>query len=465
MCKSIQHDIVPPLQSFERINPLVNSTSHLQIASKPTSLMPSAVLAVSSAGLGGVNGHCVLTYPPEGSRRKALGDFLPHKRFNRKKLDSPHKVHRQVADTFFEAQKVISLCASYILGLEVNNDTNLHDAGLDSASQVRLIRMLLDFYNGPALRYAHIPFSAKPQPFNLILHLSSITAISRRDCTPETLAASLRRGVATSPSLPFYASVLQSGDGINIYVLIAPGGGSCASYSDLVRSLPHYATILGVEHPKFVRPSSETLRYSVEDLASLYVAVLEQYSQKINKCVLVGASFGGVVAVEMAKRLSSREITVSSLVLLDSPIPGSSSAAEKDLSMGSFLKNVYNVHYTDLTFWTNGTASAFNITQLETFLTTAAARDPALIDSIIKSDWKTLAKVYSENVSALMGYSVDGVSIEIPALYIHAGAEGLSTPWTNVLSCLSVGYIDAPHALIYSGDHAERVADMIAKML
>lgn len=46
---------------------MVNSTSKLRISAKLTSLMLSALSAVSSAGLGGVNVRCVLTYLLEGS--------------------------------------------------------------------------------------------------------------------------------------------------------------------------------------------------------------------------------------------------------------------------------------------------------------------------------------------------------------------------------------------------------------
>ncbi|EPQ52969.1 polyketide synthetase, partial [Gloeophyllum trabeum ATCC 11539] len=60
MCKSMQYGVIPPVQSLERVNPLINPSLPFDIAQTDLPLSDDAVVCVSSTGLGGVNAHCVL---------------------------------------------------------------------------------------------------------------------------------------------------------------------------------------------------------------------------------------------------------------------------------------------------------------------------------------------------------------------------------------------------------------------
>jgi acyl transferase domain-containing protein len=153
LCKSIQHDLVPPVQSFERINPMINPSLPFKIAAAPTRLWEDAILSVSSAGLGGVNAHCIIRYPPPRFRRP-LDGLLPSRRTNVKRLDAPARVERGVvvAGGFVDKARAIALCASRLLSVHVDVDTDLRNAGLDSNTQVRLVRMVLDLFGPPSLR-------------------------------------------------------------------------------------------------------------------------------------------------------------------------------------------------------------------------------------------------------------------------------------------------------------------------
>jgi thioesterase domain-containing protein len=334
----------------------------------------------------------------------------------------------------------------------------------------------------------------------LLTRFFSVTAFMQPTCTPRTLSASLVEDAAVSPALPPYASVLQHGND-TVYVLLAPGGGSCASFSDLIEALPRSVTILGLEHPNYVQPTSR--QYSVDDLSELYLTALKQYSGAIKECVLVGASFGGVVAVKLATELPQHGFAVSSIALLDTPWPGSLSAGA--FSVHGFLRDVYGIvmrsrefdyptpnqspprpstpsSYKSLPDCGDGgndevvafksVAVPFDTASFEAFLASAVidgGDHSEAFRRVQKSDWRTLSAVYADNICALEQYSVEDVRLDVPALYIHAAVDGLDrhalAPWSDVFSRLFVKHIDAPHASVYTGENAKAVVASMARIV
>ncbi|KAF8517297.1 amino acid adenylation domain protein [Hysterangium stoloniferum] len=151
LCKSIQHDLVPPIQSFGSINPMINPTLSFKIAAHPTPLSDSSILSVSSLGLGGVNAHVVLRYPPAASRRH-LDGVRPARHRNLKNLDAPGRRPHASKELLFDRGKIIALCASQLLSIDIEVDTDLRAAGLDSNTQIRLTRMISDILGSSSLK-------------------------------------------------------------------------------------------------------------------------------------------------------------------------------------------------------------------------------------------------------------------------------------------------------------------------
>jgi hypothetical protein len=151
MCKSMQHGVIPPVQSFERVNPIINPDLPINIAKTETRLTDDAVLSVSSIGLGGINAHCVMRFPPPDSRKRLedAHDLLPA----RAVTTLPPPARRQVnAKSDVDIPKFVALCASHILGVEVEENMDLRFAGLDSNGQVRLMRKVADLSPSLSLR-------------------------------------------------------------------------------------------------------------------------------------------------------------------------------------------------------------------------------------------------------------------------------------------------------------------------
>lgn len=265
-------------------------------------------------------------------------------------------------------------------------------------------------------------------------------------CTPASLAATV--GEQERPqavqSLPSYMTIIQSASPSVIYALIAPGGGSCGSYMEFSQHLPTSATIVTMNHPNFNDRIS--MMYTVQDLAERYAHDLTQSFSSMRDCVLVGSSFGGVVAYELSQRLMEAGIVVKSMALLDSPWPGLSSSP-KALTALAFLQNVFNI--------ASSTSPAVKsiepgTTEAERLLLAVeqalATGPPAEQSQVYRHDWRTMLALYVESVLALRAYSLDDASkINIPCLYVkasHSDVNNRCEEWEQILPRLSFEEVD-----------------------
>jgi len=120
------------------------------------------------------------------------------------------------------------------------------------------------------------------------------------------------------------------------FVCVPPGGSSIYHFSDLARYLPSAISMYGAQ-PLGVE-SGETPQLSVEDMASRYVADLQQI-QPEGPYYLGGRCFGAFVAFEMAQELVRQGREVGLLVLMDpSGPPGLSRDARYYAGRISYFK-------------------------------------------------------------------------------------------------------------------------------
>ena len=280
-------------------------------------------------------------------------------------------------------------------------------------------------------------------------------------------------------SLPPYLTVLQSGDPSPVYALIAPGGGSCASYVDLAQHLSTSATIVALEHPTFASRSSyqqesklRMKKYSVVNLGNLYARDLQHTFGGMEECVVIGASFGGIVGVETSRCLIRDGIVVKSLNLLDSPWAALSESLEGALTsralvanlFGNSVGNALSFSNSDLVY-ANAEPDDISTSLISSISAALSEASPLEREAVEKYNWKALVPVYVENVYALKEFSFPAdISLNIPAVYIRAIWSGVSSGldhWKTVLPKLLVHEVDADHASFYSGKYAKMVGAMI----
>lgn len=121
-----------------------------------------------------------------------------------------------------------------------------------------------------------------------------------------------------SEAEPGYLVTIQKGGHLTPFYCVHPGHGGVLCYADLARHL-------GPERPVYGLQSLD-LDYgrdpyvSIEEMARRYVKAISGVQEPGSKAILLGWSFGGVIAFEIARLLPELGIEVE-LVLLDCRLP------------------------------------------------------------------------------------------------------------------------------------------------
>lgn len=108
---------------------------------------------------------------------------------------------------------------------------------------------------------------------------------------------------------------------------IHAAGGTVQCYQELIKNLRHPGPISAVQQLSAFSDSAERPS-SIEDLASIYLKELESQNYG-SPDVLIGWSFGGLIAYEMASQRAREGNPPESLVLLDTFMPDGRSRAQE----------------------------------------------------------------------------------------------------------------------------------------
>jgi thioesterase domain-containing protein/NAD(P)-dependent dehydrogenase (short-subunit alcohol dehydrogenase family) len=122
----------------------------------------------------------------------------------------------------------------------------------------------------------------------------------------------------SEPARPSVLVELQAGGYKTPVFLIHPGGGGVFNYRDLALALGPDQPVYGIQ-ARGLDGREEPLT-SVHQMAAHYIEAIQSV-QPAGPYLLAGASFGGIVAYEMAQQLQERGEEVDLLALFDSPGP------------------------------------------------------------------------------------------------------------------------------------------------
>ncbi|WP_223636166.1 non-ribosomal peptide synthetase [Corallococcus sp. EGB] len=143
--------------------------------------------------------------------------------------------------------------------------------------------------------------------------------------TVEQLARRLQQ---ETPSLPANLVRLAAGaEGIRPFFLVHGGGGGVMGYSELVRQLGRERPVYGLSAPGLEGGALPPA--SVEALARDYLDQVRTVQPR-GPYLLGGWSFGGLVALEMARQLQALGEQVELLALMDSTVPTPQPRPEAD---------------------------------------------------------------------------------------------------------------------------------------
>lgn len=106
--------------------------------------------------------------------------------------------------------------------------------------------------------------------------------------------------------------------------LIHPAGGSIFCYEKLLRGIDTSISIYGISYPENISPQN-----SIDKLAKIYANQIKKViSDKQNKIILGGYSFGGNESLSVMKELNDMGYKVSKIVMIDSIVPEAYSEAK-----------------------------------------------------------------------------------------------------------------------------------------
>jgi acetoacetyl-CoA synthetase len=132
-------------------------------------------------------------------------------------------------------------------------------------------------------------------------------------CYAQTISELAR--VIEHPELPeFSPLVLLKGGNEQSPIFIAPGVGGRASFSSLAKHMKTERAIYGIQ-AKGVDGLEEPLE-RIEDMAEFYSRAITQL-QPQGPYFLIGYSFGGLLALEMAHRITAAGKRIATLVMID----------------------------------------------------------------------------------------------------------------------------------------------------
>ena len=129
----------------------------------------------------------------------------------------------------------------------------------------------------------------------------------------------------------FLITIKKEGDKSPI-IFIHPVGGAIFCYLPLIRYLENLSHPIYCIQDPFITENNIEFK-NIHEVASCYISKIE-HLYKNYPYILIGSSYGGVVAWEMTKQLLDRQKTVSNLILLDSWAKNS----ESHIDFKSFAK-------------------------------------------------------------------------------------------------------------------------------
>ncbi|MFL6129266.1 MAG: amino acid adenylation domain-containing protein [Mycobacteriales bacterium] len=261
---------------------------------------------------------------------------------------------------------------------------------------------------------------------------------------------------------------LRPGSGAGHLVLVHPIGGGVLCYRELVAALPAALTVLGAQHAGL---DGGPTPGSVPELAGRYVRQLELAAPG-GAVVLAGWSMGGVIALEMARRLGERgTVGVDRVLVLDGWATADPTAPPADAAavVRDFLLDLANGADPGPEVGSALGPGADGRTVLRHGL--RRLRSAGLVDPDLRDDEvERLFRVYRANYDALRGYPLPVPTSRVDLFVARRAAPpraGL-VPLHDVLdrSAAPVATIDldADHFTIVARPAVARIAEHLGRV-
>jgi thioesterase domain-containing protein len=237
--------------------------------------------------------------------------------------------------------------------------------------------------------------------------------------------------------------------------------GSAYSYTGLAGLLGADQPVYGFEAPGF--DGDRTPLRSLPALSAEYVATLLEF-QPDREYRLLGWSMGGVIAFDMAQRLTAAGATVSRVILVDVGLPWVADLPPEKEIQRRFMRDIMGIAgappaQLDAVFdaLSDDVESTVTFTAIE-----AAAILPEEIDAEILAD---RFAVFRAHIEALFAFEVTE-KYNGPVVHIMS-AESMPEymRWDRVATDLTEHVIPGDHHSIWSGDELVTLSELVRASL
>ncbi|MGZ3461575.1 MAG: thioesterase domain-containing protein, partial [Archangium sp.] len=253
---------------------------------------------------------------------------------------------------------------------------------------------------------------------------------------------------------------LQEGSGPALFFPHAVGG-QALFYKDLARLIAPTRPAYGFESPALEEGGVELT--TVEEMAEHYLEALRSV-QPAGPYLLVGASFGGILAYEMGRRLSAEGHAVPLCALLDSPGPGRLPTPFEDDA--EILSNLVK-HWVDIP---PGTLRGLSLdAQLQRVIDEATRASLELFFTDVERG-RRLLRVWKANVNAMYRYTAprwEGGELQFfRALELQPRMpDHLEQAWIDLCSAVRIEVVPGDHLTMMLPPHVEGLAARIRSFL
>ncbi|WP_133134280.1 non-ribosomal peptide synthetase, partial [Legionella santicrucis] len=259
---------------------------------------------ISSFGIGGTNAHLILEEAPSEAKQERESPILYP--FAKTEYWLPAGRTAAVAQLPTQANGVIVRDREHILSVLRSLWTTL--LGIESFKNNE------DFFDLGGDSLAAVQLSAQLQrQLGVHLELMSLNRITIDGLLALIEKEQEKTAKARSPVVLIKAGKTQQNT-IPL-VLIHPIGGDVYFYRDLAKALPENQTVYALRSPLL---DGGTPFSSIESMAASYLHHLQQFGLQ-SPYILGGSSFGGAVAIEMAKQLAQSGQSIPLVALIDTP--------------------------------------------------------------------------------------------------------------------------------------------------
>jgi len=277
--------------------------------------------------------------------------------------------------------------------------------------------------------------------------------------TVESVALRLRHAV---PPQATPLVEIRSGGGSETLFFVHPGGGGVLGYSPLARRLDA-RRFYGLQAPG-LEDEREPLG-SVDELAELYLQSVRAAQPK-GPYRLGGWSMGGLVALEMARRLEREGHVVDLVVLLDTRFPAASPALPEDIHGDRRLLSAFAAEIglprKDLDGL--GDLSAAPDANLDAILERvreAGVLPPDLDERLLMRRFA----VFRANVRAMREASVRPYGGRTVLFTAEEAPAGAAEAWRTALPRLAVETASGSHYTLIQEPHVSRLAERLKTYL